>query len=154
MGNIAYSYSDFDADIWKIVKQLDNNKIDAVVGVYRGGVIPAQRLAYILECPCLYIKWQLRDGIKEVGAVDFVANLISYCGQNVLIVDDISDSGKTFSEILGRIYEYQAQMSTEIKGTVKTAALVVKEGTEFEPNFIGTRLPKDGAWVDFWWEQK
>ena len=64
-------------------------------------------------------------------------------GKNVLIVDDIADTGGSIQ----RAHEYVAERdATEIR----TATLQLLQTSEFEPDYIGERL-EEWAWVVYPW---
>lgn len=151
--SVPYTFEDFIKHTGSIVSQIEESgtKFDYVMGVYRGGVIPAMHIAYKLGIPCQFIKWQIRDGNTDVEKIFPLASDI-HIGNRVLLVDDISDSGKTFSEINGSIHSQFSAWVGPPAGYLKTASLVVKQGTEFEPNYSGMVVSKDSPWLDFWWE--
>ena len=60
--------------------------------------------------------------------------------KQVLIVDDISDSGNTM-------------LSIKDIGTYKTVSLYIKNGTKFIPNIYCHKCDDD-IWVQFPWETK
>lgn len=158
MSNYFYSFDEFNKHIDSIVNQIktSDEKFDLIAGIYRGGVIPAQTLAYKLDLPCQFFKWQVAAEIRDRGSVDLLASLALHDGKKILVVDDISDSGKTLSEITGRIGAYYSRVGLDnilAPGCIKTATLISKQGTEFEPHYCGMHLPKDAPWVDFYWEK-
>jgi hypoxanthine phosphoribosyltransferase len=58
-------------------------------------------------------------------------------GQDVLLVDDIFDTGHTLVEVVAELKKYEP-------ASIRTAVLLYKEGrqeVEFEPEFIAFRIP-------------
>jgi len=101
-----------------------NSKIEiaAVGGLPRGGLIPAVMLSHKLTIP-------------------FVsqANIAGVNG-NILIVDDICDSGKTLKRF-------------KFESNVYTATLHYKTTAEYEPHFWW-KLADNNTWYYYPWERK
>ena len=111
---------------WKTIDQYCNKlaiqilksewKPDYIVGIGRGGLVPAVILSHILDVPMHSLKVTLRDGVEEDcdhncwmadDAIGYVASedreLIksrwdSKFQKNILIIDDINDTGTTLSK--------------------------------------------------------
>uniref|UniRef100_A0A9L0T148 Hypoxanthine-guanine phosphoribosyltransferase n=2 Tax=Equus TaxID=9789 RepID=A0A9L0T148_HORSE len=82
-----------------------------------------------------YIKVLNRNSDRSIPmTVDFI-RLKSYC--NVLIVEDIIDTGKTMQTLLSLVKEYNPKM-------VKVASLLVKRtprSVGYRPDFVGFEIP-------------
>jgi hypoxanthine phosphoribosyltransferase len=118
---------------------------DLIVGVARGGLIPAGAIGYAI-------------GVKEMGAInvefytDIGATLpepiilnpqldvASLEGKKVLVVDDVADSGKTLDLVVNLLKETAAE--------VKSAVIYTKPSTIFEPDFS---WKKTDQWINFAW---
>lgn len=71
---------------------------DYVVGITRGGLLPAVMISHYLEVPCKSLDVSLRDGgdlVSNFGIAEDAFN-----GKKILLVDDINDSGNTFNWIM------------------------------------------------------
>lgn len=108
-----------------------------IVGVARGGLIPAVHLSHALSVPFEVLMWQTRDGDKQIPNPR-IAEVIEKGGL-VVFVDDINDSGKTFTTIKNL---YRAGI---------TACLIEKMYSSFECDFAGAKTYNNG-WVLFPWE--
>ncbi|MDL5361731.1 phosphoribosyltransferase [Halalkalicoccus sp. NIPERK01] len=64
-------------------------------------------------------------------------------GKNVLVIDDIADTG-------GSIERAQEYVTEREAGAVRTATLQLLQTSEFEPDFVGERL-EEWAWVVYPW---
>ncbi|KAB1192253.1 phosphoribosyltransferase [Haloferax sp. MBLA0076] len=64
-------------------------------------------------------------------------------GKDVLIIDDIADTGGSIK----RAYEYVTDRNA---GEVRTATLQLLQTSEFEPDYVGERL-EEWAWVVYPW---
>ena len=105
---INYSWAEFDEDIGKLASWViaSGNRPDYIVGIVRGGAIPAICLSHILHVPVKLLSWSLRDGLeKDVHALEHVS-IDCALGKKILIVEDIVDSGKTLSQIKYNLGEH------------------------------------------------
>ena len=64
-----YSYNTFCDGINRITDNIraDNYKFNYIVGIARGGLIPATVLAYRFKKPVLLIEWSTRDMGKRIS---------------------------------------------------------------------------------------
>jgi hypoxanthine phosphoribosyltransferase len=76
----------------------DNWKPDYIVGLTRGGLIPAVYLSHYLDVPMETLKVSLRDNADTES--NFWMAEDAYNGKNILIVDDINDTGATLDWII------------------------------------------------------
>ena len=81
-----------------------NDDFDCIIGIAKGGNIPATLISYELEVPTfktIQIKSygddnERKSTIFSSGTLSLIDELNKY--NNVLLVDDLADSGKTLSE--------------------------------------------------------
>lgn len=108
---IHISYDQLKGHVNEIIRQINSDgwTPDYVVGITRGGLLPAVLISQYMDLPMHTIKVSLRDGMEEdcdhncwmaedafgykSGASDPDARL------NILLVDDINDSGATIAWI-------------------------------------------------------
>lgn len=96
MNKIYIDWSDFDMAVGELVKWVETRRFDCIVGLSRGGLPIAVSLSNHTNIPIVPITWQTRDGaVRDRRAIERVASRY----QNVLVVDDICDSGLTFEQI-------------------------------------------------------
>lgn len=104
-----YSWQDIERMCVSIVNQMykDNWKPDYIVGITRGGNIPATIISNMTGIRCEALKVSLRDDdtmsesncwMAEDAFGDIGADTSDY-KKNILIVDDINDTGDTFNWI-------------------------------------------------------
>lgn len=167
----------------KIIRDLshDNWKPDYIVGLTRGGLIPATMLSHYLEVPLHTLNVSLRDG--ELGPesnlwmAEDAFGYVPYEGDSIpapkdrvttdpalrkkiLIVDDINDSGATLQWIKddwqsGCLPSEVASWNSVWNNTVRFAVLVNNEASNFKDvDYIGKEINKleTPAWVVFPWE--
>jgi len=141
MKTIKYPYNEYKKDLNSLVKQIQkkNVKYDFVLGVERGGLIPAVHLSHRLGIPLKTLSWssQLKDGSMLTW---FILR-----NKKILLVDDIVDSGKTFLEIFGKYWD------------MDTAVLIYNNINEskIKPDYYGRMINRKDTpeWFDFWWEK-
>lgn len=132
---------------WGIVKICDeitntNKKYDYIIGVTRGGLIPATSISYKLNIPLITVKIQTRD--HQACDIGDTANLTNTT--NCLLVDDIVDSGSTVKILLDKWN----------KSGIDIACLVLNIGQqEITPTYFDKKINKliDPSWVTFWWDK-
>lgn len=122
-------------------------RFDTVVGISRGGLIAATVLSHRLEVPLRVVEWSTRDTGYQYCPEDLYQSIIE--GKQILLVDDIVDSGKTIRELLdiwGREDEINVSVACIVHNTAQD--LVV-------PDFWFRQIDRDidKEWVNFWWEK-
>lgn len=150
---IHYPYSAIVDDIESIYRwcKIDAFVPDVIVGVARGGIVPAVHLSHKFNKPLEIIRWSTRD-FEERDTYKWVDIAISSIeGKKYLIVEDIIDSGKTMREMFSSIKEYKQSDLTNIR----TVALWYNiSQTEFMPDYYTNPISRnnDKRWVVFSWE--
>ncbi len=122
-------------------------KPDVIVAVARGGLIPARILADLLEAPQLttiQIEFYVDIARTRQEPVLKQALTIQVSGKNILLVDDIADTGKSLQLAKTCL---QNQGAKEIK----TATLYFKPQSNTKPDFYEKQT---GSWVIFPWDAK
>lgn len=134
---IKYTYQQFEDDINRIVNSIsgDSFKPDVIVGLSRGGLMPAVVLSHRLNVPMVPVTWQTRDGKTKDKEV---LNNVKSKYNNILVVDDICDSGLTLREI-----------SSILKA--KYVVLIDKAPEKFLVDYAG-RICDSDEWIEFFWE--
>jgi len=123
----------------------DRIKFDMILGLVRGGTLPAVILSHYLDVPCLAVHYSSKSGN---GDDKYYGNQLPNFNtpQNLLVVDDICDSGHT----IGEVYSHY----TLKKHLVRTVVLYHKENTRHEPDYQWIKIPKDSPWIIFPFEQE
>ena len=100
-----YSWTDVERMCVSIVNQMyaDNWRPDYIVGLTRGGNVPATIISNMTGIRCEALKVSLRDDDSESESNCWMAeDAFGYNKEpmNILIVDDINDTGATFNWIM------------------------------------------------------
>lgn len=148
---IYYTFDDYLCDTEAVAALVEesNFKPDVIVGILRGGAIPAVQLSHMLDKPVYTFAFSTRDKkIVEEESFDKLMEIFSN-GHKVLFIDDINDSGKTFMQIL----TYLARHNIGEKH-YKLASLVYNKNSQIQSDYYGMVIEKidDSPWVQFWWE--
>jgi hypoxanthine phosphoribosyltransferase len=99
MKKIYHSQQQIEGACLSIIKQMqaENWKPDYIVGITRGGLVPANLISQFLDIQLETLKVSLRDH-KESETNCWMSE-DAYAGKKILIVDDINDTGATIAWI-------------------------------------------------------
>jgi hypoxanthine phosphoribosyltransferase len=117
-------WRDIENAIERLATNITNSKIEitAIGGLPRGGLIPAVLLSHKMNIPFVS-----QANVKLVPG-------------NILIIDDICDTGKTLKRF-------------KFESNVYTATIHHKISAEYEPHFW-FKLANENEWIVYPWEQK
>lgn len=128
-----------------------NTKYDTIVGIGRGGLVPAVIVSHSLGVPLVPVMWQKRDGNTQYEQVlrEYVKGLSSDIENRILIVDDINDTGVTMLEVGNSLKNFLQVY--EKPAIVKTFTVYQKPSTKHPSDFFMEELDDD-EWAIFPWE--
>lgn len=148
------NYYDFDVAINKIISQIaeSGNEYELIVAPARGGLIPGTVLSHNLGVPLEPVVWSTRDFSEDNQWPPRLTQIIHIKQiKNILIVEDIVDSGRTVKEItvvLKDVFpDIKIDVATIVENVAQEAVSVQYSGIQIDRN-------TDDRWVNFWWEQK
>lgn len=175
----------------KIAREISigNWKPDYIVGLSRGGLVPAVMLSHYLNIPMWTLNVSLRDNKDQcesnlwmaedalgpqskdrfVEDENDIAGILSAASdlleqgdtyKNILIVDDINDTGATFNWIVkdwkSSCFPEDPAWDEVWNQNVRFAVLVdnLSSDCEYAMDYVGMEINKaeDNVWVDFPWE--
>lgn len=141
-----YSYSQFDDDVESLINDIKSFQPDIILAVARGGVTLGHFIAERMGIRALYTLNSIHYDDQEKLETIEVFNIPALgAGNNVLVVDDIIDSGETMVEILGILKEKFPQ------NHFKTATLFSKKTALIQPDFTCHEAKE---WIAFFWESR
>ena len=174
---VFYKESTVRGWVHEIVRSMarDEWRPDYVVGLTRGGLVPANMLSQYLDVPMNTLKvsfrddngaesnlWMAEDAFGYVPEHDKILADFDYSivAKKILIVDDINDSGATLNWIRG---DWQSgclpnhpRWDDVWGNNVRFAVLINNNASEFKTvDYAGMNINKldDPVWCVFPWEE-
>lgn len=184
MNKKTISYSSFKKHINKICHDINqsNWKPDYVVGLTRGGLLPAVMISHYYNIPCETLKiclrdhsntesnlWMPEDAIGYISEEDRKANggwkYLNKYRKNILVVDDINDSGATLNWLMDdwsksvagcfAIDDWKDIWNNNVRFAVVVDNLASKCNVKMDYCAIEVNKSEEDVWIDFpyedWW---
>jgi hypoxanthine phosphoribosyltransferase len=146
---------DFQFEICRQIQQ-SGWRPELIVGLARGGLHPAVDLSHYFDIPMRAQAIQLRDGIVEANEE---ISKMAYEGQNILIVDDINDTGASLRHIMDlwqQTYRADDLATWESRwhNTIRSAVLINNADSRMFVDYAGFEINKfeNPEWCVFPWE--
>jgi uncharacterized protein len=171
---VHYTWKDVEHMIQSINNLMfaDNWRPDYVVGLTRGGLTPAVILSNMTGIPMHALDVRFRDNDPNgygpesntwmaEDALGVIGDGLTHVShrKNILIIDDINDSGRTLSWIKddwrGGCHPNDPAWNDIWGDTVRTACLIDNAGSEFgDCDYTALEINKneEDVWVVFPWE--
>lgn len=147
-----YSWGQIEKYCKRALSVWRNDPPDVVIGLSRGGWVPAVIAAQHFSVRELYSigLYSYPDSSEQPSGnitqyQNLPVNLRNINGRTILIVDDISDKGRTFEHVVN-------SLQTVYKCNVKTMSVFIKERTSFVPDYY-YRIEPGEQWIVFPWEK-
>jgi uncharacterized protein len=162
MSKVYYKESTVRAWLHDIMRamQQDNWRPDYIVGLTRGGLVPATMLSHYLNVPMHTLKVSLRDDDSGPESNLWMAEEAFNMTKEILIVDDINDTGATLNWIR---QDWQSSCLPNSKdwdhvwgNNVRTAVMINNEASDFtDVDYVGLNINKleEPIWCVFPWEE-
>ncbi|OAN33236.1 phosphoribosyltransferase [Plantibacter sp. H53] len=118
---------------------------DSVVAIARGGLLLAGAIAYALDvkaCGALNVEFYtgVDARLPEPVVLPPLLDVAGLPGSRLLLVDDVSDSGRTLAMVLELMQASGAE--------VRTVTLYEKPQTVLRPDYVWKRVDR---WISFPW---
>jgi uncharacterized protein len=165
MDHTNLTYRDVESLTSEILRQMnqDSWRPDYVVGLTRGGLLPAVLMSQYLDVPMDALKVSLRDNHETCSNLSMAED--AYNGKKILIVDDINDTGATLNWIKQDWEDFHPSKPKPWKkiwgDSVRVAVLIdnLPSKSKLDINYCGMEIDKeaDPRWVNFpfenWWKK-
>jgi len=176
------SYKDVENLVLEMGREiaLSTYRPDYIVGIGRGGLLPATLLSHFLKVPMHSLDVSFRDGTEQTSNAWMAEDAFGYIdendrkdkkeastgtGKNILIVDDINDSGQTLQWIqddwMSGCLPNNEVWDNIWGNNVRVLTLVNNEASDFDDvDYAGIEINKaeDDVWVVFpieeWWAKE
>ena len=176
MKKVYYTWQDVENQTQEILRQihLDSWRPDYVVGLTRGGLVPANLISQYLQVPMHTLNVSLRDGGSHpesnlwmaedafgwVPSPESSVNSSETYRKNILIVDDINDTGATLNWIKkdwqDSCLPNEKSWDSVWGNNVRVAVLCDNESSESELNVsysaVDLNKAEEDCWIVFPWE--
>jgi len=166
MNKIYYTWQDIEHHTQEILRQIhaDTWRPDYVVGLTRGGLVPANLISQYLGCRMETLKVSLRDDTECESNLWMAEDAFGHemeQPKNILIVDDINDTGATLNYIRedwpSGCFPDNPRW-TEVWGSnVRVAVLVDNESSKSEIpvsySAVDINKAEQDSWIVFPWEE-
>jgi hypoxanthine phosphoribosyltransferase len=165
MKKIYYTWQDVEHQTQEILRQIQASdwRPDYVVGLTRGGLVPANLISQYLGCRMETLKVSLRDDTECESNLWMAEDAFGHemeRPKNILIVDDINDTGATLNYIhqdwpSGCLPDH-ARWSAVWGTNVRVAVLVDNESSKSEIpvtySAVDLNKAEEDCWIVFPWE--
>lgn len=167
MNKFPITQSEFNSYVQNICQQIVASKWqpDYVVGISRGGLTPAVMISHYFDVPMKPLQVSLRDGGDCVSDCGMAEDAMGFDGEpkNILIVDDINDSGATLNWImedwpstcLPNDARWQNVWNNNVKFAVIVDNLSSKCNIKVDYSAIEVNKAEEDVWIEFpyeiWW---
>ncbi|GAA3610922.1 phosphoribosyltransferase [Kineosporia mesophila] len=122
---------------------------DMVIAVARGGLLPAGAISYALGVKAagtLNVEFysDIEETLPDPVVLEPLLDTDAIVGKNLLVVDDVADSGRTLDLVLELLRRHQPAQ-------VRSAVLYTKPRTIVQPDFSWRETDR---WINFPWSSK
>lgn len=120
---------------------------DCIVAILKGGMVPARLLSDHFGSIEIYpIRVKAYAGTRKLARVQLEPFRYPIGRKNVLLVDDIHDSGRTLQKVIQHLQRRRPR-------ALRTATLFYKHQTACAPDFHAHAAAPE-VWVVFPWERR
>jgi xanthine phosphoribosyltransferase len=172
MKRIELSWRDVEKQVQELLRQMhqDQWQPDYVVGLTRGGLVPANLISQYLNCRMETLKVSLRDDNQCESNLWMAEDAFGYTNHDpmcsgdgrkkILIVDDINDSGATLNWIMqdwpsgclpdnerwGEVWGNNVRVAVLVDNEASAAAMPINYSA------MDINKAEEDSWIVFPWE--
>ncbi|MCX6825758.1 MAG: phosphoribosyltransferase family protein [candidate division Zixibacteria bacterium] len=125
------TWNEFHEICKNLAEQISKTNFDIIVGIARAGLYPATLVAGMLRKEIYPLRVTRRENghIKYEKPIWIVDASAKVRGKDIIIIDEIADSGETLSIVMERI-------RAKFAHSVKTAALITHSWANPKPDYF------------------
>ncbi|MFP4005738.1 MAG: phosphoribosyltransferase [Candidatus Hadarchaeia archaeon] len=140
------SWNNIDKAVESLAVELkDDYDPDVIVGIARGGLVPAVRLSHLMNdllMRVIHVKYY-EDFEKTMDEPEIFWSDVKKLEGKVLVVDDVADSGKTLEVVL-------KHLEKRTGNGLRVATIAYKPSSKIKPDYFVYKTEK---WLVFPWER-
>lgn len=143
---VEVDFSKYEYCLHSIISSMAEDKYapDTIIAFSRGGLVPGVMLSHHFKCPLI--------PITDPKVISTVVD-----AKNILVLDDINDTGSTFSRFHKNRSILNTNKMSPLYAKFTYCAIVENRSSVFKRvKYYGMEIDKskDPSWVDFFWEIK
>lgn len=153
---VYYHWQDIEDMTSDIIQQIavdgDGFKPDYVVGLTRGGLIPATMISHYFQVPMHTLEIKLRDHAVKPESNKWMAQ-DAVDGKKILIIDDINDTGDTLAWLKN---DWDKSGKINWESNIRFAVLIENEPSSFgDTDYVSKSINKNEnpQWIVYPWEE-
>ena len=159
VNKVYYNWSQIEGAVLDIARQMSAHdwKPDYIVGLTRGGLVPANLLSQYTGIKMHTLNVSLRDSDGKESNLWMAED--AFRGKKILIVDDINDTGATINWIKqdwpSGCFSTDPEWNQIWGDSVRFAVLTHKQASEFkDPDYSVWNVKKadEDCWLVYPWE--
>lgn len=147
MDKINIDFTEYEGLVKNICFDIEANGFDPdlIIGISRGGVVPAVMISHYFNKRSSFGTIDVSEYCKDFEKYkEQISELLPQAKvEKVLIVDDISDSGKTLRRL--------SELLDISNDNIRYACIHKRYNTTFEPDYVGDTIHGD-EWVVYPYE--
>lgn len=148
MSDLYLSWDEYHYEIEQLATQIQESawQFDQILCLARGGLRVGDTLSRIFRKPLAILATssytgELQRERGELAIAQHITMTTPSLGANLLLVDDLVDSGITIKETISWLQSYYPEVRA-----IKTAVLWYKACSIYSPDYYVTYLP-DNPWI-------
>jgi len=149
---IKFTWKKIEKYSFELLNKFNESKMkfDYIIGINRGGLIPALIISNQLDCKLICIGAKSYTGKKRNKLNIYSYPVVNLKNKNVLIVDEICDTGITLNTIKKKV-----KQKYNPKQIITSSLIINKLNCKVYPDFHVIEIEnKTKEWIGFPWDKK